>query len=103
MRRGKLMTRMTKEMSLVLLGSGMLTTGYFLVPPTEEAMEAKAEEQAAKRTGHGSNYHRSGGFFLFIHSAGYAGNSMGRPAAYSTSTRAGGFGGFSKSFSGGGS
>jgi hypothetical protein len=97
------MTRMTKEMSLVLLGSGILTAGYFLVPQTEEAMEAKAEEQAAKRTGHGSNYHRSGGFFLFIHSHGYAGTTTGRPAAYSTSTRAGGFGGFSKSFSGGGS
>jgi len=97
------MTRMTKELSLVLLGSGILTAGYFCIPQAEEEMEAKAEEQAAERTGHNRTHYRTSGHFFFIHSYGYAGSPTGRPSAYTASTRSGGFGGFSKSFSGGGS
>lgn len=99
------MTRMSKEFTLVLLGSGILTAGYFTVPPAEEEMEAKAEEQAATRTGHSSSsYHRyhTGGLFLWVHSPGYAGHTSGRPAAYSPTTRSGGFGSVGRSFSGGG-
>lgn len=98
------MTRMSKEFTLVLLGSGVLTAGYFTVPSAEEEMEQKAEEQAAHRTGH-STYHRSRvGFIpLFIHSPGYAGNSTGRPAVHSATTRSGGFGSVGRAFSGGGS
>jgi hypothetical protein len=97
------MTRMSKEFSLVLLGAGILTAGYFAFPVAEEEMEAKAEEQAAARTGHSnyrSHYH-GGGMFLFIHSGGYAGHPSGRPAAYSSTSRAGGFGTTGKSFSAG--
>ena len=96
------MTRMSKEFSLVLLGAGLLTAGYFMVPPAEEEMEAKAEEQAAHRTGH-TNYHRyhTGGVFLWVHSPGYAGTTTGRPAAYSATARAGGFGTFGRAYSGG--
>ena len=96
------MTRMSKEFSLVLLGAGVLTAGYFMVPPAEEEMEAKAEEQAANRTGH-SNHRTHYGvpLLLWIHSPGYAGNSTGRPAAYSSTSRAGGFGTFGRSYSGG--
>ena len=43
------MTRMSKEFTLVLLGSGVLTAGYFTVPSAEEEMEKKAEDQAAER------------------------------------------------------
>ncbi len=100
------MTRMSKELSLVLLGSGILTAGYFTIPSAEEGMEQKAEEQAATRTGHSqSSYHRHyghGGLFLWVHSAGYAGHASGRPAAYSPTTRSGGFGSISRGFSGGG-
>lgn len=99
------MTRMSKEFSLVLLGSGILTAGYFTIPTAEEGMEAKAEEQAAHRTGHSSSsYHRhhTGGVFLWVHSAGYAGHTSGRPAAYSPTTRSGGFGSISRGYSGGG-
>jgi hypothetical protein len=100
------MTRMSKEFTLVLLGSGVLTAGYFTVPAAEEEMEKKAEEQAAHRTGHSSStYHshyRTGGLFLWVHSPGYAGHATGRPAAYSATTRSGGFGGISRGFSGGG-
>ena len=97
------MTRMSKEFSLVLLGAGVLTAGYFMAPLAEEEMEAKQEEQAAHRTGH-TNYHRSHvgvPLFLWIHSPGYAGHPSGRPAAYSSTSRAGGFGSIGKSMSGG--
>lgn len=100
------MTRMSKEFSLVLLGAGVLTAGYFTIPPADEELEQKAEEQAAQRTGHehGSRYRtHTPGLFLFIHSAGYAGGPGGRPAAYSPSARSGGFGGVARGFSGGGS
>jgi hypothetical protein len=94
---------MSKEFSLVLLGSGILTAGYFTVPSAEEEMEKKAEEQAAHRTGHSSHSHyRTGGMFLWIHSPMYAGSSTGRPAAHSPSTRSGGFGSVGRAFSGGG-
>ena len=98
------MTRMSKEFSLVLLGSGILTAGYFTVPAAEKEMEEKAEEQAAHRTGH-TNYHRHyghGGLFLWVHSAGYAGHPSGRPAAYSPTARSGGFGSTGRGFTGGG-
>jgi hypothetical protein len=96
------MTRMSKEFSLVLLGSGILTAGYFTVPSAEEGMEAKAEEQAASRTGHSSHHHyRTGGLFLWVHSPGYAGHPSGRPAVHSPTTRSGGFGSVSRGFSGG--
>lgn len=100
------MTRMSKELTLVLLGSGILTAGYFTVPSAEEGMEEKAEEQAAHRTGHShSSYHhhyRAGGLLLWVHSPGYAGHPTGRPAAHSPTTRSGGFGSISRGYSGGG-
>jgi hypothetical protein len=96
------MTRMSKEFSLVLLGAGILTAGYFLAPTAEEEMEVKAEEQAAHRTGH-TNYrhYHGGGMFIWLHSPGYAGTTTGRPAAYSATSRAGGFGSVGRSFSAG--
>jgi hypothetical protein len=43
------MTRMTREFSLVLLGAGLLSTGYFVWP--EQDFEQRAEEQAQNRIG----------------------------------------------------
>ena len=100
------MSRMSREFGLVLLGSGILSAGYFTAPSPEDEMEKKADEQAAERTGHphDSHHYRTGhGFFLFVHSPAYAGNRMGRPSVYSPTTRAGGFGGAGRAFSGGGS
>jgi len=98
------MSRMGKEFGLVLLGSGILSAGYFTAPSPEEEMEKKSEEQAAQRTGHNnSSHYRSGGFFLFVHSPAYAGSSTGRPSAYSPTSRSGGFGTVGRAFSGGGS
>jgi hypothetical protein len=52
------MTRMTREFSLLLLGSGMLTSGYFLWP--EQDFEKRSEEQAQQRVGgQSSTYGRS--------------------------------------------
>jgi len=98
------MSRMGKEFGLVLLGSGILSAGYFTAPSPEEEMEKKSEEQAAQRTGHNnSSHYRSGGFFLFVHSPAYSGSPSGRPSAYSPTSRSGGFGTVGRAFSGGGS
>ena len=100
------MSRMSREFGLVLLGSGILSAGYFTAPSPEEEMEKKADEQAAQRTGHSSHHRSHVGIvplFLFVHSPAYAGNKMGRPSAYSPTTRAGGFGGAGRAMSGGGS
>jgi hypothetical protein len=92
---------MSREFSLVLLGAGVLTTGYFASASVDEQLEAKAEQQAATRTGH--THYRPGGFFFFIHSPMYSGTPTGRPVAYSPTTRSGGFGAAGRAFSGGGS
>jgi hypothetical protein len=80
------MTRMSKEFSLVLLGAGLLTTGYFLWP--EPDFEKRAEEQANRRVGS-----RHGGHILFIgHFGGSSSSVTGtRPAAIGSVAR-GGFG-----------
>jgi hypothetical protein len=99
------MSRMSREFSLVLLGSGILTAGYFTAPSPEDEMEKKQDEQTAARTGHSTGHgYRPGGMFLFIHSPYYGGGTTnGRPAAYSPTTRAGGLGAAGRAFSGGGS
>jgi len=89
------MTRMSREFSLVLLGAGILTAGYFAAPSRDEELEKKADEQAAQRVGHDKDtYHRhhGGGMFLFLHTAGYAGGNSARPHSSPSTTR-GGFGG----------
>jgi hypothetical protein len=84
------MTRMTREFSLLLLGSGMLTSGYFLWP--EQDFEQRSEEQAEKRVGGRST--TSGGARL-IYIGSYSGSrsfsSAGRSPAMGSVSR-GGFG-----------
>jgi hypothetical protein len=100
------MTRMSREFSLVLLGSGILTAGYFLAPSPEDELERKAEEQAAVRVGHDgeharTTYYHGGHVVFFVHSPGYAGGSYGRSAASPTVSRSG-FGGVGRSMGAGG-
>lgn len=86
------MTRMSREFSLVLLGAGLLTAGYFAWP--EQDIQKRSEEQEQKRVGG----HRSHGHaFIFI---GYHGGA--RPPAMANvskgglgtvGNRVGGFGG----------
>jgi hypothetical protein len=94
------MTRMTREFSLVLLGAGLLTYGYYKWP--EQDLGAKADEQTAQRTG-GSR--RTGGGFIFIGHFGGAsysttGGGVRHSAMSSVSTR--GFGSTGVRVSGGG-
>jgi hypothetical protein len=97
---GVAMTRMTREFSLVLLGAGILTAGYFMWP--EQDFEGRAEEQAAKRVG-GNGQRRSGGghMLLFIHSSGGSHSVTGRSPAMASVSR-GGFGAVGGRISGGG-
>jgi hypothetical protein len=83
------MTRMTREFSLVLLGAGVLTAGYFMWP--EQDFQKRSEEQAARRVG-GNGGTRSGGHVLiFVHSGGGYHSTTGRSAAMASVSR-GGFG-----------
>jgi hypothetical protein len=96
------MTRMGREFSLVLLGSGILTAGYFLAPSNDEALAAKADQQAAERVHNSTGTHHRSGFhytpLLWVHSTGYAGSSTGRPGTYSSpGVTRGGIGGIGRS------
>jgi hypothetical protein len=88
------MTRMSREFSLVLLGAGLLTAGYFVWP--ESDYEREADKQAEKRVG--GRPRSGGGTFIFIGSFGGGGPSsvsgrggMRSPAMASV-TKSGGFG-----------
>ncbi|CAN5593242.1 hypothetical protein BH11PLA2_BH11PLA2_14650 [soil metagenome] len=95
------MSRMGREFSLVLLGSGILTAGYFLAPTNEDALMAKADGQAAERVG--DKTYRSSGYhshmpLIFLHSPGYAGSYSGRPGVHSSpGVTRGGIGGIGRS------
>jgi hypothetical protein len=84
------MTRMSREFSLVLLGSGLLTAGYFAWP--EQDFDKRTEEQARKRVG-GSGTSRSGGMFFIYHGVGGGSSSVsgGRSPAMASVSK-GGFG-----------
>jgi hypothetical protein len=90
---------MTRELSVVLLGAGMLSAGYFMYP--EQDFEKRSEEQARKRVGGRST---GGGHILFIgHFGGGSGSISGggRSPAMGTVAK-GGFGSIGGRVSGGG-
>jgi hypothetical protein len=101
------MARMTREFSLVLVGSGILTAGYFAYP--EEDLEAKQQEQAQQqlagnqqRDDHrrGPRYYRTG--FIWIHTGGWSSGGYGRPSAMGGGhISRGGFGGIGRGSVGG--
>ena len=103
------MARMTREFSLVLVGSGILTTGYFLYP--EEDIEAKqkeqVEQQLAGNQGNGGNQNHNGHRvyrpgFIWIHTGGWSSGGYGRPAAMGGGhVSRGGFGGIGRGSVGG--
>jgi len=98
------MSRMSREFSLVLLGAGILTAGYFLAPPPDEELEKKADEQAAQRVhangGQGSTY-RGGHGLLWGPSPGDAGGATGGQSPAMSSVSRGGFGGLGHASAGG--
>ncbi|WP_020469281.1 hypothetical protein [Zavarzinella formosa] len=99
------MARMTRELSLVLVGSSILTAGYFLYP--EDDLEAKQKEQVAQQVAgnhHTTGTHRSG--FIWIHTGafrgGYSNGSVGsRPVAMGGNVSRGGFGSIGRGSVGG--
>jgi hypothetical protein len=98
------MSRMSREFSLVLLGTGILTAGYFMAPSPDDDLEKKAEEQAAQRVDgnntSGAHPYRGGHFLLWVHSPAYAGGATaGRSPAMSNVSR-GGFGGIGRAAAG---
>ena len=92
------MTRMTREFSLVLLGAGLLTAGYFALP--DQDFEKRTEEQARKRVGGTTS---RGGMLLFVHTGGgtYTRGSGVRSSAMANVSR-GGFSSMGGRMSGGG-
>jgi hypothetical protein len=78
------MTRMSREFSLVLLGSSMLTGGYFLWP--EQDFEKRAEEQAEQRVGGRTT---NGSHVVFIGHYGGSSSMTGRAPAMASVSRGG--------------
>ena len=98
------MTRMSREFTLVLLGAGLLTTGYFVWP--EQDYDKRADEQAQKRVGGNGNGRRTGGAtFIYIGYHGGGGSSSvsgpGRSPAMASVSK-GGFGSIGGRVGGGG-
>jgi hypothetical protein len=84
------MTRMTREFSLVLLGAGLLTTGYFAWP--EQDFEKRAEEQAQQRVGGNGGRSRGGSTFIYVGHYGGASSVGGGRSPAMASVSKGGFG-----------
>jgi hypothetical protein len=103
---------MTREFSLVLVGSGILTAGYFLYP--EEDVEAKQKEQVEQQVAGNNNnnnnnnqqrHHRTHvPLFLWIHTGAWGSapaNSGARPTAMGGTVSRGGFGSIGRGSVGG--
>lgn len=83
------MTRMSREFSLVLLGSGILTAGYFLASDSEKDLQAKEEQQAQQQlSGHSGSGHFYRNVLIYHY---LSGGSMRSPASAAGVSR-GGFG-----------
>jgi len=99
------MTRMGREFSLVLLGSGILTAGYFVAPDPADALAEKADQQIGDRVAANetNRRHYYGGthVFLWAHSSAYTSRYGGSTASLSGVSR-GGFGGFGRASGAGG-
>lgn len=97
------MARMTREFSLVLVGSSILTAGYFLYP--EEDLQAKQDEKAQQQVAGNNAHHRThyGPGFIFIpigYGRAYNGGTS-RPVAMGGNVSRGGFGGIGRASAGG--
>jgi hypothetical protein len=100
------MARMTREFSLVLVGSGILTAGYFLYP--DDDLEAKQKEQVQQQLAGNNNNNGArrtgGGGFIWIYTGawGHSGSAAsGRPTAMGGNISRGGFGSIGRGSVGG--
>ncbi|MCE9530611.1 MAG: hypothetical protein K8T89_05705 [Planctomycetes bacterium] len=94
------MARMSREFSLVLLGAGILTAGYFFYRENNDLF-AKEEEEAKKQAS--GSHHRTHSHMplIFLHGGGYAGRASTSPAMASGISSRGGFGSIGAHASGG--
>ena len=93
------MARMSREFSLVLVGAGILTAGYFCFRDNDELF-AKEEEQAKQQV----SGRRSGGShvpLIFLYGGSHGGNGRVASAATAGGTMRGGFGGIGAHTAGG--
>lgn len=101
------MARMTREFSLVLVGSGILTAGYFVHPP--EDIEAKQDEAVKQQlagnqqNNQGQNRHYRPGFIWLAAWGSRGGYGYGSrpPAMGGGHVSRGGFGGIGRGSVGG--
>lgn len=90
------MARMSRELTLVLLGSGLLTAGYFALPEADEIRGG----DAADNTEVSRTYRSHSGSILFFST--FSSRSVARPTAGLASAQRGGFGRIGSFMSGGG-
>jgi len=99
------MARMTREFSLVLVGSGILTAGYFLYPEDdiEARQKAQVQEQlAGKENNQNDNRRTHRTTFIWIHTGAWgAGGATSRPVAMGGGASRGGFGSIGRGSVGG--
>jgi hypothetical protein len=95
------MARMSREFSLVLLGAGLLSAGYFLWP--EEDPIKLANDEAAKGGGGGTGGrgYRSGYIVIFHSTTTGPSRAFASSSSSMSGTSRGGFGRSGVSFSGG--
>jgi hypothetical protein len=98
------MARMTREFSLVLVGSGILTAGYFLYP--EDDIEARQKEQVQEQlAGKDNNQNERRRYrttFIWIHTGAWGpAGATSRPVAMGGATSRGGFGSIGRGSVGG--
>jgi|SRR5262245_12105807 len=97
------MARMTREFSLVLVGSGILTAGYFLYP--EDDIEARQKEQVEQQLAGNNNqndHRRHRTTFIWIHTGAWGPAGVAsRPVAMGGATSRGGFGSIGRGSVGG--
>jgi hypothetical protein len=91
------MARMSREFSLVLVGAGVLTAGYFYFSE-DEKLFAKEEEHARQQV----SSRRGGPYYgpLIFYHASYSNGRINAPSTASNVTR-GGFGGIGRITAGG--
>jgi hypothetical protein len=103
--RGVAMARMTRELTLTLVGSGILTAGYFAYPDEEKELEAKQNEQVQQQLA-GNNPNHNGHRvyhpgFIWIHTGAWGSSGMSRAPAMGGHISRGGFGGIGRGSAGG--
>ncbi len=91
------MARMSREFSLVLLGSGILSAGYFLFQDNEE-LAAKEDEQVRQQVGSSNGRHSHVPLMFFYH-GGYSSARSSPALGGSVASR--GFGGIGRVSAGG--